>query len=306
LLFSAVCSLRVQATMWIAAVTSVFSAGRGLALAVTMTGAAFAQIIVPPYAQWLIAEFGWRAAWVGLGLGWGIPALLLSVLFLFDAHDRNREQQRQVDPNTLAGLSVKEAARCKDLWLIAGSTILMMMLTVAVLVHQVPILTDVGLSREDAAWLASIGGIAGIAGKLATGWMMDRFSPHKIAGSTMAFAGLGFFFLLEPFRSVPVIIACMFVIGYSSGAKLQVTAFLTSRYAGTRNFGVIFGVMSSMITVGAGIGPTLAGAIYDGFGSYSPLLMAGVPGCALAGYCLFRLSPQPRFTASAVDHESDV
>ena len=63
-LFYAVCSLGVKATMWIAAVTSVFSAGRGLALAVTMTGAAFAQIIVPPYAQWLIAEFGWRAAWV--------------------------------------------------------------------------------------------------------------------------------------------------------------------------------------------------------------------------------------------------
>jgi hypothetical protein len=44
-------------------------------------------VIVPPLANWLIATVGWRAACVWLAGGWGGIALLLSALFLFDAHD---------------------------------------------------------------------------------------------------------------------------------------------------------------------------------------------------------------------------
>ncbi len=168
----------------------------GLALAIVMTGAAFAQIIVPPYAQWLIAEFGWRLAWIGLALGWGAPSLLLSYFFLFDAHDRkqaiSQDTTKEITQD-LEGLTVKQALRDGNLWLIAGSTIIMMMLTVGVLVHQVPLLTDVGLSRKDAAWLASISGIGGIAGKLITGYLMDRSNPNFVGGATMAVASLGFF-----------------------------------------------------------------------------------------------------------------
>lgn len=297
----ALCGLGVKATIWIAAVSGVFTASRGLALAIVMTGAAFAQIIVPPTAQWLIAEFGWRLAWIGLGLGWGIPSLLLSYLFLYDAHNRKDTtvQDDETPAPALRGLSVREAMHNRNLWLIACSTIIMMMLTVGVLVHQVPLLTDVGLSREDAAWLASIAGLGGIAGKLITGYCMDRTNPNIVGGATMGVAALGFLFLMEPFRSMPVIIMCAFIIGYSSGAKLQITAFLTGRYAGMKHFGTIFGVMSSLITVGSAIGPFLAGAIYDHYGSYDMLLNIGVVGALCAGIALVILGQQPDWSHAA-------
>jgi len=297
----ALCGLGVKATIWIAAVSGVFTASRGLALAIVMTGAAFAQIIVPPSAQWLIAEFGWRSAWIGLAMGWGIPSLLLSYLFLFDAHDRKKnlvDEPENVPPEEMMGLTVKEALLDRNLWLIAGATVTIMMLTVGVLVHQVPLLTDLGLSREDAAWLASISGIGGIGGKLITGYLMDRSNPNVVGGATMGIAALGFLFLMEPFRSVPVIIGCAFIIGYSSGAKLQITAFLTGRYAGMKHFGAIFGVMSSLITVGSAFGPFMAGAIYDYYGNYDMLLNIGVVGALSAGIALFILSKQPNWLPS--------
>lgn len=295
----ALCGLGVKATIWIAAVSGVFTASRGLALAIVMTGAAFAQIIVPPSAQWLIAEFGWRSAWIGLALGWGAPSLLLSYLYLFDAHDRQKNitpKEEDASPAVLAGLTVKQALRDRNLWLIAGSTIIMMVLTVGVLVHQVPLLTDVGLSREDAAWLASISGVGGIGGKLITGYLMDRSNPNFVGGATMGVAALGFLFLMEPFRSMPVIIGCAFIIGYSSGAKLQITAFLTGRYAGMKNFGIIFGLMSSLITVGSAFGPFMAGAIFDHYGNYDMLLNIGVAGAVCAGIALFILGKQPNWS----------
>jgi predicted MFS family arabinose efflux permease len=164
------------------------------------------------------------------------------------------------------------------------------------LVHQVPLFTDVGLSREDAAWLASISGVGGIAGKLITGYLMDRSNPNFVGGATMGVAALGFLFLMEPFRSMPVIVGCAFIIGYSSGAKLQITAFLTGRYAGMKHFGTIFGVMSSLITVGSAFGPFMAGAIFDHYGNYDMLLNIGVVGALCAGCALFILGKQPNWS----------
>ena len=90
----ALVSLAVKSTVWTAAVAGVFSASRGLAIGVTLGGTALAQIIVPPLANWLIADYGWRGAFVWLGIGWGSIALILSQLFLFDAHDRRRQSLR--------------------------------------------------------------------------------------------------------------------------------------------------------------------------------------------------------------------
>ena len=83
-------SSMVKSTIWTTAVAGVFSAGRGLALGVVMTGTAVAQIVVPPLGNWLIGEFGWRGAFAWLGFGWGSIAFVLCVLFLFDAHDDAR------------------------------------------------------------------------------------------------------------------------------------------------------------------------------------------------------------------------
>src|SRR3546814_8482514 len=80
--------LLVQSTLWSTAVASTFQASRGLALGLTMSGTAVAQVIAPPLSNWLIAQFGWRFAFVALGLGWGGVALILSILFLRTTGDR--------------------------------------------------------------------------------------------------------------------------------------------------------------------------------------------------------------------------
>lgn len=68
--------------VWTTAVTGAFSAGRGLALAVTLCGTAIAQTLSPITAQWLISTRGWRTAYVAMGLGWGSVALRLVLFFL--------------------------------------------------------------------------------------------------------------------------------------------------------------------------------------------------------------------------------
>lgn len=296
----ALVSLAIKSTVWTTAVAGVFTAGRGLAIGMTMTGAALAQVVTPPFANMMIENFGWRAAFFWVGIIWGGAALLLSIFFLFDAHDRNRKAIAMATPDKpaaipapLQGLSIGQAWRDPALWSIAASTLIMMVLTIAVLVHQFPLLTAAGVSRANAAWLTSLFGIAGIIGKLVTGWMMDRWHGRIVGGVTLASSSIAFVLLLEPFRTPLLIAVAMFINGYASGTKLQICGYLTTRYAGMRNFGTIFGFMASVIALGSGLGPMFGGLIYDHFGNYTPLLLAGIVGCLVSGLLIFRLGDYP-------------
>lgn len=292
----AILSVGINSTVWTAAVSGVFTAGRGLALAATLSGATLGQVFAPPLTQWLIDGYGWRTAFVALGLGWATPGLLLCSFFLFDIHDKRKQARRVgevVKDIFIPGLTLRQAARSIPLLRVAAATLIMMMLTIGVIVHQVPILTEAGVTRQEAALLASLTGIAGIIGKFVTGYLLDRMDAGLVCSLTMGVAALAFAMLLLPTLSVPLMVVAMIVLGYSSGCKFQVCAYQTARYGGLRNFGKIFGIMSSLVAMGSGFGPYLAGLTYDVAGSYTPLLIIGVPASLISGLLLFRLGPYP-------------
>src|SRR5205085_8107168 len=80
-------ALGLKTTVWTAAVSGAFEKGRGMAIAVTLCGTALAQTLVPLLSHWLIEDYGWRMAYVGLGVGWGGFALLLTGLLFFERRE---------------------------------------------------------------------------------------------------------------------------------------------------------------------------------------------------------------------------
>lgn len=293
----ALTSLAVKSTVWTTAVAGVFTASRGLALGVVLSGTALSQIIVPPLGNWLINEVGWRGAFVWMGIGWGGIAFMLCLFFLFDAHDDVRKARAAGDESAskvqLPGLTIREAWHSSELWRIAISTFLMMLFTIALVVHQIQILVEAGTTRTSAAWLASLAGACGIAGKMITGSLLDRFNPNYVGGITLAAASIGFALLLEPFATPALIVVAMLINGYASGTKLQICAYLTSRYAGMRNFGTIFSIMASLIALGSGLGPVLGGIAYDMQGDYTLLLVGGIAASLFCGFLIFGLGRYP-------------
>lgn len=292
-------AVSIKSTSWTAAVLGVFQQSRGLALGLTLSGTAVSQIVVGPLANWLIAVAGWRAAFVWLGIGWGGLTFLLCIFFLFDAHDRAAKSLREgaasekQDGALLPGLSAKQALRDSALWRVGISNFVVMVLTMGLTLHLFPILTDAGVSRSSAAWLLSLGGIAGITGKLVTGYLLDRFRPNWIGGVTLGAAGLAFLLLMEGISSPALIVVAMLVNGYAAGTKTQITGFLTASYGGMRNFGKIYSVMAGLMAAASGIGPLVAGVIFDNFGNYAPFLAVGAAGCVAAGILMLTLPSYP-------------
>ena len=305
-------ALSVKATIWTAAVSGAFNSGRSMALSVALCGQAFSAIVGPPLMQMLTDSLGWREAYVVVAIIWGIPAFVLSFLFLYDARDRKRRDGTAsrtagvgtAPPSTpsgpdnldLPGLSMKAALRCVTLWRIGAATLIMLLLGAGLMVHKVPLLTELGVERSNAALLASLSGVASVTGKLLTGWMMQRFNPEWIASATNAIMAIALIFLLEPFQSTTTIVLSMLIVGYASGTKLQICVYLTSVYAGMRNYGKIFGVMASLIAVASALGPMVVGIAYDLAGGYDAFILAGIPAALLCAGLMIGLGPYPEWS----------
>lgn len=300
-------ALSIKSTIWSTTVAAGFDKARGMALGVMLCGTAFAQMITPPLANWLITEFGWRLAFVYLGLGWGAIALAFCIPFLHDLHLRDA-RRRGGDPQArpiLPGLSVAQAWRDRALWQIGISTFLMMLLTIGLMIHQFEIMREAGVSRTNAAWLVSLFGLGGIVGKLVTGVLIDRFSPNWIGGLTMGSSALAFILLMSDIATPTLIVVAMAVNGYASGTKLQIVGYMTTRFAGLKNFGKIFGVMAALIAGGTALGPLLAARIRDITGEYTLFLIAGAIGALISGLLIVTLPKYPAFKDEIDPEEAD-
>jgi MFS family permease len=106
---------------------------------------------------------------------------------------------------------------------------------------------------------------------------------------------LAFLLLVDGVHTPWLIVAAMVVNGYSAGSKLQIASYLTSRYGGVRNFGVIYGLITSLVALGSGIGPMLAGFAFDVTGSYTSFLLVGTVGCVVCGLIVMSLPRYPEF-----------
>jgi predicted MFS family arabinose efflux permease len=292
-------SVSIKSTIWTTAVVSVFEKSRGLALGLTLSGTAVAQAVVPSLGNWLITEFGWRAAFVWLGLGWGGITMLLATLFFFDDRTARLRTAKSgsVDDavKVRPGVTVPQAMRDSALWRLAISNFIVMALTMGLAIHLFPILTEAGVGRSSAALLVGLSGVAGIVGKLFTGFLLDRFRPNWVGGITLGTAALTFALLIDGVRSPALIVVALIINGYAAGTKTHITGYLTAGYAGMKNFGAIYGFMSSLMALAAGVGPLLAGYIYDSSGGYGLFLIIGAIGCAVGGMLIISMPPYPKW-----------
>lgn len=289
-------SVMIKSTVWSAGTSSVFTSSRGLALAAVLTGSALGQVFAPLVANALIQTQGWRAAYIWIGLGWaGLGAVLVALMF-YDAHALGQRKASATGEVTrLPGLTIGEACSNSRVIRIAVANLLMSFVGAGITVHLVPLIAQTGVGKTEAAEIAALAGIGGIVGKFLSGWLLDRVQGSMVPFTSFAIGALGYFLLLDSFHAPLALPAGTLCLGYASGAGLQVSTYLITRYAGLRNFGVIFGVIASSMMLGSSFGPLIAGAIHDATGSYAALLWTAVPVMLLCSLMFVGLGPYPTF-----------
>lgn len=262
---------------YVRSISSYFDRRRGLAIGIAMSGVGLGTALIPVYAQWLIAHFGWRMAYVGLGLAILVLAWPIVFAVIRDPPNANRAPATSdADVAAVPGLSLKEILALPMFWLLAAAVLFVSVTVNGSLVHVVPMLTDRGWPPGNAASVMVAAGLAGMMGRLVAGFLIDRIFAPYVAMVFFVLAIGGLYGLSTSLYVVPGVVG----VGLAAGAEVDMIGFLVSRYFGLKSFGQIYGLLFSIFTIGAGLGPYLVGVAFTAFHNYDSAWLG--LGCLLA------------------------
>jgi MFS family permease len=255
------------------------------ARAITVSSAAFGLggVLVAPLLSVIVQNWGWRwgAAIAGIFfLAIGVPLALTirrspESMGLLPDGDQPVIREPGADRTEETGKSegdvtVAEALRSFAFW---GSVLAAGIRNGsyhAIAVHFIPLMVWKGLSQAEAALLLSAYAFLGMAATLVFGWFADKTNKPRL-NACILFAAAGGMFLpiyassfwmLFLFTVFFAIVETTFPLGWAVVGDL----FGRKHYAKIRGYMVLF------YTWGGVIGPVLAGAIFDRWQTYEPLL----------------------------------
>jgi predicted MFS family arabinose efflux permease len=238
-----------------------------------MSGIGLGAALVPQYTQFLIGNFGWRIAYLGLGLLTLVVAFPAVFLFIREPTQAkspagSEHAQSPASQDRPPDLEVREALRDRRFWLIACALLLVSTVTQGLVVHTVPLLTDNGYSPEAAATLMIAVGLSTMAGRLLSGYLVDKIFAPFVAATFFLLPCLGIYLLDSTISPVAGIIS----LGLASGTEIDMIGFLTSRYFGMKRFGQLYGYLFASFVVGSAVGPYMMGLAFERLHSYEPAL----------------------------------
>jgi MFS family permease len=269
------------------AVSSAFDAKRGLALGISIAGVGLGTALVPLFAQRVLAEFGWRAAYVGLGV-LTLAVALPAMAFLVARRDATKGAARAGTAASLPGLTAPQALRSQAFWKLALSFFLVALAASGTIAHMVPMMVDRGMEARSATAALSAAGVALIGGRLLAGYLLDRVFAPYIAVVFFALPLVGIGMLLGSSATVLLVPAAV-LVGLGLGAEVDLIAFLQSRYLGLRAFGEVYGYLFAVFMLGSAMGPFVMGMSYQHLHGYAPAMGLLAAGLLVAIYLMFRL-----------------
>lgn len=249
------------------AVSSWFERRRGLAFAILMAGGAIGSMTLPGLTQWLITRTGWRDAFIVLGAGVLITGLPVVALLI-----RERPGSRDGRHSALGGTSVRDAFGRRALWLPVGALFLVSLGQNSAITHLPALLSDRGVSPASAALTLSLLGAASLAGRLGTGYLLDRLPAQWVSFFLLLAAACGVFLLSFAHSAVQGCAAAV-LIGLGLGGESDVTPYLLSRHFGLRSFATLYGFTWTAYACAGAVGPILMGRAFDMTHSYQSLLL---------------------------------
>jgi cyanate permease len=169
------------------------------------------------------------------------------------------------------GASVAQGLRSRAFWIIVIVLFASSLSQNGAIAHLAALLTDRGISAASAAVAVSVLGGATLAGRLITGWLLDRYFAPRVSFGLLALAALGTY-LLAAAHSIYTGCLGAALIGFGMGGEADVTPYLLSRYFGLRSFSTLYGFSWTAYALAGAAGPVLMGRAFDATGSYEALL----------------------------------
>jgi predicted MFS family arabinose efflux permease len=290
----AICTLGVIPAAWVTGTIVSFNSSRGLALSVVLAGIGVATAFWPVIAAQLSGSIGWRLAFPVMAGGWAMLVFPLTVLLFKPAQIVGAEKVRSEVP------PVRPILKTREFWCLLGAGGIFASVQLALIIHLVPIVRQVGLDLTTAASLAGLTGLCSIVGRVGTGMLLDWVPTRPLALIAFSLPLLVMAILATGSSSLPLLMAAAGLLGLSAGAETDIVTYLATRRFDHRVFGTIYSIFQSGFAICASIGPLLAGWIFDVNGSYLNYYFAAVPLILLSTLFIMLVPAEPKEMSDSI------
>ena len=291
-------------------ITQWFDKKRGFALGLMGLGFALSMGIHPPISDFLITNYGWRSAWVIIGLStWILMLPPLIFLAIDKPEDVNEKpdgiQKKIVNKNTkIFGLSLNQALKEKSFYILSFSFFSISTLVTALHFFQVTILNQYfNLPSREAAALFIPTMITMIIFIPLAGKILDKFETHNVIGiallvTTSSLISISFS------SNITFAIIYSIIFGINNAFNLSLFGYIWPRYFGRLHVGSIQGTGQMVLVVGASIGAMpFALAMDFGYDLLLTIRLAALYPFLSAFLCFFfskRISKAYRYAKSSI------
>jgi MFS family permease len=263
-----------------AAVAKWFVKKRSRAVAILITGNGVGGAIFVPLIAWLIVQYGWRNAAIIIGVATLLIPLPLGLLIRSTPEDvgmvpdgENRNESRESpdassSPVDDADLSVREALRTRSFWIYAAGMMLRACILSAIVVHQIPHLTDIGIPYITASQVLGYMVLMSVPGRFIFGSLGDRFDKRMLLFLLCVLQGVGILIFINA-STMWMVYLFVIVYGTGYGGVIPLTIALRADLFGRRNYATISGLTMTLTMVGTVSAPVVAGYLHDVTASYS-------------------------------------
>ncbi len=292
---------------WTHIVALQFHKHRGLALSLVLCGTGVTAALLPSVLSAVIARWGWQAGYLTLA---ALPLLMWLSLCWRRLPGRSAAGAQTptaataTDNNSAAaksGMPFAQALRDRRFWVCNIGLGLVVSAIYGMATNTVPLLRDIGLSAAQAGAIFGVFGIALIIGRICVGSLIDRLWAPGVAAIALALPAAGCLLFLGADASTPTLILLLAtaLIGVGSGAEFDIAAYLVARYFGLLDYGRLFGLHLSVVTLGSIVAPFAFSALLSRTGGYSAMLMVCAAFCIVGPLLLLTLGRYPVVASAA-------
>ncbi|WP_166426030.1 MFS transporter [Paraglaciecola sp. 20A4] len=265
---------------WTKMVTSWFDKRLGLALGLTLLGTGLGGALIKPITVGLIAEFGWRGAYVGLAVIPLVVVFPLVFMWFKDPEEKNTTSDEFIGNEVAApiNISFKQALKDWRFWTIAIAYMPIGFAVSGLITNMDVILASAGASAGLVVTAATSFGVFVVIGRIVGGYLLDKHNPGIIGCTLILSLSVAFFILNQQDLSMSIALLAMALAGFGTGVEFDVLSYLISRLFGRAHYAKIFGSVIALMYVASAFGPMLFGITYDKYGNFGIVLIAAAVG----------------------------
>ena len=265
------------------------------ARAMTINSAAYGLggVLLAPLLSVIVHSWGWRWGAAAAGMVFllvGIPLCLTirnspeSMGLLPDGEtSATTSGDKQILRPAVAEAEVtaSQAIRSYAFWALVFGAGVRNAAYHAISTHFIPLMVWKGASQHEATLLLSAFAFLGFASTLMFGWLADSMAKPRLVSLILFTAGVSICFLI--FGDSILLLGIFILLFTTVEATYPIAWAMVGDLFGRKHFPKIRGYMSVFYVWGSVLGPVIAGAVWDRWQSYEPMLWGLVAMFFLSG-----------------------